>query len=132
MSLKIGNFSFTYPSIPLPQIGNATAIAFSATQFNPPGDDRQNLNGEWVQLIGRGDDTIRLAGWTLSGSSRTPTYTFPAVYLVPCETVSIFSGTGTMNNTALFMGRTESVWGNRSDIAILKDRSGMIIDQKSE
>ena len=37
-----------------------------------------------------------------------------------------------MNNTALFMGRTESVWGNRSDIAILKDRSGMIIDQKSE
>ncbi len=128
----IANVSVSYPSIPLPQIGNATAIAFSATQFNAPGDDRQNLNGEWVRLTNRGDDTVLLAGWTLSDNSGSTVYTFPAVYLVPGETVTVFSGTGTTNNSALFMGRTEPVWGNSGDIAILKDGNGKIIDQKSE
>lgn len=126
------NISIPLPSITVPQIGNAKSIVFSATQFNAPGDDRQNVNGEWVQLTNRGDDTVLIAGWTLSDNSRSTLYTFPAVYLVPGETVTIFSGTGTLNNTALYMGKTEPVWGNSGDIAILKDGSGNIIDQRSE
>ena len=30
------------------------------------------------------------------------------------------------------MGKNEPVWGNAADIAILKDGSGRIIDQRSE
>jgi competence protein ComEC len=126
------NISVPQPSIAAPQIGNADAVMFSATQFNAPGDDRLNVNGEWVRLTNRGDDTVLIAGWTLSDNSRSILYTFPAVYLVPGETVTIFSGTGMLNNTALFMGKTEPVWGNSGDIAILKDGSGKIIDQRSE
>ena len=126
------NITIPQPSIPIPQIGNATAVIISAIRFNGPGDDRQNVNGEWVQLTNRGNDTVLLAGWTLSDNSRIPLYTFPAMLLVPGETITIFSGTGTLNNTALFMGKTEPVWGNSGDIAILKDGSGKIIDQKSE
>jgi hypothetical protein len=37
-----------------------------------------------------------------------------------------------MNDTALFMGRNEPVWGNSGDVAILRDGSGTIIDQRSE
>ena len=126
------NISILQPSIAVPQIGNADAVVISATQFNAPGDDRQNVNGEWVQLTNRGDDTVLIAGWTLSDNNRITLYTFPAVYLVPGETVTIFSGTGALNNTALFMGKNEPVWGNSRDIAILKDGSGKIIDQRSE
>ncbi|MFA4850786.1 MAG: lamin tail domain-containing protein [Methanoregula sp.] len=126
------NISNPQPSITVPQIGTAAAVVISATQFNAPGDDRQNVNGEWIQLTNLGDDTVLIAGWTLSDNSRNVQYTFPAVYLVPNETVTIFSGTGTLNNTALFMGKTEPVWGNSGDIAILKDGNGKIIDQKSE
>ncbi len=126
------NISIPQPSIAIPQIGNAKAVVISAIQFNGPGDDRQNVNGEWVQLTNRGNDTVLLAGWTLSDNSRVPLYTFPAMLLVPGETITIFSGKGTLNNTALFMGKTEPVWGNSGDIAILKDGSGKIIDQRSE
>ncbi len=126
------NISVPRPSIAVPQIGNATAVVISATQFNAPGDDRQNVNGEWVQLANHGDDTVLLAGWTLSDNSRSTLYTFPAMFLVPGETVTIFSGSGMLNNTALFMGKMEPVWGNSGDIAILKDGNGRIIDQKSE
>jgi competence protein ComEC len=126
------NISVPRPSIAVPQIGNADAVMISAIQFNAPGDDRQNVNGEWVRLTNRGDDTVLIAGWTLSDNSRIILYTFPVVYLVPGETVTIFSGTGMLNNTALFMGKTEPVWGNSGDIAILKDGNGKIIDQRSE
>ena len=126
------NISIPQPSIAIPQIGNASAVVISATQFNAPGDDRQNVNGEWIQLTNRGNDTVLIAGWTLSDNSRSTLYTFPAVYLVPNETITIYSGTGMLNNTALFMGKTEPVWGNSGDLAILKDGSGKIIYQKSE
>jgi competence protein ComEC len=129
---EVPGFSLPQPTIPVPQVGNAQSIIISATQFNAPGDDRQNVNGEWVQLTNRGDDTVLIAGWTLSDNSRITLYTFPAIFLVPDETVTIYSGTGTLNNTALFMGKTEPVWGNSGDVAVLKDGSGKIIDQKSE
>ena len=126
------NISIPRPSISVPQVGNATSVVISATQFNAPGDDRQNVNGEWIQLTNRGDGTVLIAGWTLSDNSHSTLYTFPAVLLVPGETVTIFSGSGMLNNTALFMGKTEPVWGNSGDIAILKDGNGRIIDQRSE
>ncbi|MDD1696819.1 MAG: lamin tail domain-containing protein [Methanoregula sp.] len=126
------NLTITVPVLTAPQIGNASSIYISATQFDAPGDDRQNLNGEWVQLTNRGDDTVLIAGWTLSDNGRRTLYTFPAIFLVPGESVRIFSGSGTLNNTALFMGKTDPVWGNSGDLAILKDGQGAIIDQRSE
>lgn len=126
------DFSALIPEIIFPQIGNSSGISLSATQFNAPGDDRLNLNGEWVQLTNRGKDTVLIAGWTLSDSRHVTLYTFPAIVLLPGETVTIFTGAGTPDSTALFMGKKEPVWGNEGDIAILKDGRGSIIDQKSE
>jgi competence protein ComEC len=126
------NITITVPVPAAPQIGTASSIYISETQFDAPGDDRQNLNGEWVQLTNRGNDTVLIAGWTLSDNSRRTRYTFPAIFLVPGESVRIFSGSGTLNNTALFMGKTDPVWGNSGDLAILRDGQGAIIDQRSE
>jgi hypothetical protein len=126
------NLTILVPVLIAPQVGNASSIYISATQFDAPGDDRQNLNGEWVQLTNRGDDTVLIAGWTLSDKSRSTLYTFPASFLVPGESVTIFSGSGTLNNTALFMEKTDPIWDNNGDIAILKDGRGTIIDQRSE
>ena len=128
----ITNISVSPPSITVPQIGTANAVVISATQFNAPGDDRQNVNGEWIRLTNRGDDTVLIAGWTLSDTTHSTLYIFPAVVLVPGETITVFSGSGSLNNTALYMGKTEPVWGNSGDMAILKDGQGRIIDQRSE
>lgn len=121
--------SFTIPVIP---IGNGSFIAISSTRFNAPGDDRFNLNGEWVQLENRGDDNVLLAGWTLSGRTGDTEYRFPPFILEPGRTVTVYTGSGNYNDTALFMGRTEPAWGNSGEIAILKDGGGRIIDQRSE
>lgn len=134
--------SFTLPPVPdnltipvpfpvIPQMGNASSVYISSVQFDAPGDDRQNLNGEWVRLTNRGDGPVLLAGWTLSDITGSHPYMFPAFVLMPESSVTVCSGSGRMNDTALFMGLDAPVWGNTGDSATLKDGRGTIIDQKS-
>jgi beta-lactamase superfamily II metal-dependent hydrolase len=124
--------NWTLPTLPAaPQIGNASWVSVSATQFDAPGDDRQNLNGEWVRLTNRGEGFVLLAAWTLSDMTGSRPYVFPEFVLTPESSVTVYSGRGTMNETALFMGLDEPVWGNTGDTAILKDGSGTIIHQRS-
>ncbi|MGB9177060.1 MAG: lamin tail domain-containing protein [Methanoregula sp.] len=128
------NITVPFPSLTLPslQIGNASAVFISAVQFNAPGDDTRNLNGEWVQLANRGDGAVLLAGWTLSDWNSAEPYRFPAFLLLPGSTVTVYTGSGAMNDTSLYMGKTEPLWGNGGDLATLRDGSGNIIDRRSE
>jgi len=126
------NVSPSLPPIVLPQIGNASFMQISATQFDAPGDDRTNLNGEWVRLTNRGDFPVLLSGWTLTDRTSSFSYRFPAVVAMPGTSVTIYTGSGMMNDSALFMGQTNPVWGNSGDIALLKDGNGNLIAQKSE
>jgi competence protein ComEC len=132
--ITVPNPSFTQPgttvNLTFPQIGNASSVYISAMQFDAPGDDRQNLNNEWVRLTNRGDGMVLLAGWTLSDKTGLHPYVFPAFVLMPKSSVTIYSGSGKMNDTALFMGRDTPIWNNSGDVATLKDGSGTIIDQK--
>jgi competence protein ComEC len=116
-------------TLPPMQIGNASSVYISAIQFDAPGDDRENLNGEWVRIANRGDGPVLIAGWTLSDSTGSPAFTFPAVLLMPSTSVTVFSGSGTMNDTALFMGRSAPLFGNSGDAAVLRDGSGAVIDR---
>lgn len=126
--------NITVPSLTMPplQVGNASSVYISAVQFNAPGDDTTNLNGEWVRLSNRGDDAVLLTSWTLADQSSAEPYRFPAFLLMPGSSVTVYTGSGVLNDTALFMGRTEPLWGNSGDRATLKDGNGNIIDRKSE
>jgi len=127
------NITVPVPSFTLPpvQIGNASFVHISETRFDAPGDDRQNLNGEWVRLTNQGDGPVLIAGWTLSDRTSTGLYVFPAFVLLPSSSVTVYTGAGMMNDTALFMGRSEPVWGNSGDEAILRNGAGTIIDRNS-
>ena len=124
--------NWTIPTLPAaPQVGNASWVHISATQFDAPGDDRQNLNNEWVRLTNRGEGFVLLAGWTLSDRTGSHPYVFPAYILMPGSSVTVYSGKGRMNDTSLFMGLEDPLWSNTNDQATLKDGNGNIIDQKS-
>jgi len=126
--------NITVPSLTMPslQVGNASSVYISAVQFDAPGDDTKNLNGEWVRLANRGDDAVLLTSWTLADRSSAEPYRFPAFLLLPGSSVTVYTGSGVLNDTALFMGRTGPLWGNSGDRATLRDGSGNIIDQEPE
>lgn len=121
--------ALTVPPFP---VGNASSVAITGAQFNAPGDDTRNLNGEWVRLTNRGNDPVLLTGWTLADRHSAQPYRFPAFLLLPERSVTIYTGSGVLNDTALFMGRTEPLWGNSGDTATLRDGRGTLIDWRSE
>lgn len=112
-------------------LGNASPLFFSAVQFDAPGDDTKNLNGEWVRLTNRGDGAVLLTGWTISDRNSAEPYRFPAFHLQPGSSVTVYTGSGEMNTTSLYMGRSGPLWGNSGDEATLRDGSGTIIDRIS-
>jgi hypothetical protein len=107
-------------------------VVISATQFNAPGDDRENLNGEYIRITNRGAGLVNMNGWTLSDITGTRPYIFPAFLLLPDSSVYVYTGSGAINDTALFMGRAVPVWGNSGDEAVLKDDHGNVVDRRSE
>jgi len=107
-------------------------VVISGTRFNAPGDDRTNLNGEYVRITNTGGGAVNTNGWTLSDRTGTRLYVFPAFILFPGSSVYIYTGTGALNDTALFMGRTAPVWSNSGDDAVLQDGRGNIVDRHSE
>ncbi len=107
------------------------SVSISSVQFNSPGDDRDNLNGEWVKITNSGSDQVQLKGWTLSDDGERNCYTFPDFVLYPGSAVTVFTGTGYDTDEDLYMGKSAPVWNNDGDSATLKDANGNVVDSMS-
>ncbi|MFB3766450.1 MAG: MBL fold metallo-hydrolase [Methanotrichaceae archaeon] len=105
-------------------------ITINAIQFDAPGDDRKNLNGEWVQMKNSGNSSVDMTGWILDSSGER-VYTFPEFSLASGALVKVFSGSGSNGPSKLYMRLGSPVWSNDGDIATLKDTSGHIVSQRS-
>jgi competence protein ComEC len=101
-------------------------------QFDAPGIERDNLNGEWVKIKNIGNIPIDMSGWKLS-DEQNHVYNFPNGFELSSGTiVKIHTGTGTNTQTELYWGEKSPIWNNDGDTATLKDKKGGIIDQYSE
>ena len=106
------------------------SVYISSVQFDAPGDDRNNLNGEWVKITNSDSISVVMTGWELSEARDKYAYIFPEFTLSPGATVTIFTGSGTNTTTELYINRDMPIWSNDGDIATLRDASGNVIDQK--
>lgn len=99
---------------------------------DPPGDDRQNPNGEWVTIENQGDD-VSLEGWVLRDESTRHRFRFPSVSFTAGGTLNIHTGCGenVIDNTAMVLYWCDPeppVWNNSGDTAFLLDPNGAIAD----
>lgn len=110
------------------------SVAITATQFDAPGDDCKNANGEWVQITNLGKEAVDMAGWILDSldSSGSWVYTFPKFSLASGASVKVFTGKGVDSLSELYIGMGLPVWNNKGDMATLKDAAGRIVSQRSE
>ena len=120
-------FSFLLPlSIALSQ----NSVKISNINYDPPGSDKENLNGEWVEIENIGDNIIYLEGWSIS-DEYGHTYYFPNDFrLEPGERVKIHTGSGKDTEHDLYWQRNWPVWNNDGDTVFLK-KSGKLIDKYS-
>jgi hypothetical protein len=100
--------------------------------WNPPGNEDENPNGEWVKVKNRDpSNPVAIGGWWLRDSALRR-YTFPQGATVPAGgSVTMFVGRGADTATDFFWGQRNGVFDNagsdghgRGDGAYLFDTEG--------
>lgn len=110
--------------------------AFHITSFhnNAPGDDRENLNGEYIRLANISVKPENLKGYRLENQAGE-SFVFPNVTLPVGRTMAIHTGKGrsllsaSSGQQVFFLKRTRPMWHNKGDKATLKDPNGNLVDE---
>lgn len=87
--------------------------------YNAPGNDLVNPNGEWVRIRNIGPTTVDLQDWQLE----TPPYQMTSIAsrpIAPNGTLTIFMGQGTNTSSTMYLGRTTAVLANAGDYVNLR------------
>ena len=108
-----------------------TGVKIAYIQADAPGNDGENPNGEWVEIVNEGSEAVNLGGYSIKDEA-THIYTFPAFTLLPGATVRVYSGQGKDDTSSLYWGFVgEAVWNNGGDSAFLRDSEGNLVDSYS-
>ena len=96
------------------------------------GDDRYNLNGEYVRICNISPQDVNTKGFSLC-DREGHTYIFPRAILRPGYTLLLFTGKGRdilqgVSQLQLYWGSDYPIWNNKGDIGYLKDPWGRLID----
>jgi micrococcal nuclease len=112
---------------------SAADIGIADIHYDAPGNDGENLNGEWVEIENRGATLVDLTGWMLKDESASHRYTFPDGFLLGRgATVTVYTGCGDDTADEVYWCEEGSaVWNNSGDTAFLSHPSGNIVDTYS-
>jgi competence protein ComEC len=103
--------------------GNATLVV-AEINADAEGDDRENLNDEYIVFKNTGDDPLDISGWTVADEAGH-TYMIPdGVTIGPVATLTLRSGSGTDTETELYWGSGSAIWNNNGDTVIVTTDDG--------
>lgn len=92
-----------------------------------PGNDHQNLNGEYAVITNNGTEALQIGGWTLCDAARH-CFTFPQDSSIPAgQRVTLFTGYGRSDGVRFYMGSGSAVWNNDGDVATLYDSQRQVV-----
>jgi micrococcal nuclease len=102
---------------------------------NAPGDDRENINGEYLRVCNVSDRPVDIDGFRITEQSGQ-SWLLPALLLPAGHTFKIHSGRGTnqtdpTSQLSVFLGSESPIWNNSRDRATLYDRHGRVIDSRN-
>lgn len=102
-----------------------------AIQADAPGDDHENLNGEYLVLENVANATLDLGGWTIADDGGH-TYTVPDGFtLAPGDRVTVYTGDGTDNATSLYWGADSAVWNNDGDTVVVRTANDTVVLERT-
>jgi micrococcal nuclease len=105
----------------------AADVRIRDLEFNPPGDDGDDLNGEWVEVESFDTGDVDLTDWGIRDDSSSNRYVFPDGFVAgPGVVIRVHSGCGTDSTTELFWCADQPVWNNAGDTVIVQDGLGNV------
>jgi len=110
------------------------ALHITSFHANAPGDDRENVNGEYLRICNVSNEPLDLDGYKITKATGQ-SWTLPSVTVPAGHTFKLHSGKGkTQSDGAqqleVYLGSSTPVWNNKTDKATLYDRFGKVIDAR--
>lgn len=91
------------------------------------GDDRENLNDEYVVLAHDGSTSLDIGNWTVSDEAGA-TYTVPTgTTLDAGAEIRLHTGAGTDSATDLYWDYSRPVWNNAGDTVTVRAANGSVV-----
>ncbi|NED97214.1 lamin tail domain-containing protein [Phytoactinopolyspora alkaliphila] len=90
--------------------------------YDAPGDDRYNLNGEYMVVKNTGSVTINLKDWVVDATPQRRA--LPSYTLKPGASVRIHTGSGKQSSGRIYLGYKAPIWNNDGDTGRLYDPYG--------
>ena len=104
-------------------------IAVARVEANPPGDDADHLNDEWIGFVNDGD-TTDISLWVVRDESSTHRFTFPSgTVFEGGEALVVRTGCGSDSTVEFFWCAEGPVWSNSGDMVLLLDPLGNVVDR---
>ena len=106
---------------------NAGALRISEVQYDAPGYDSDNPNGEYVKITNRSTSSIDLRPYRVYAP---PYYFTPPVgsVLRPGETYTVHTGRGTSSRLVGYWGFDKSIYANDGETVELRNGEGARLD----
>ncbi|MBM3712007.1 MAG: hypothetical protein FJW56_01000, partial [Actinobacteria bacterium] len=97
--------------------------------YDAEGDDRKNLNGEYVILENNNSIDIDIDGWSIKDSA-TNIYDFDSFLFKADSKIFLFTGSGddSLKEGKFYWGSTRPVWNNDHDTLYLRDKCGLLVE----
>jgi len=93
-----------------------------------PGDDTENLNGEWVRFSNVADASIDLSDWQVADETASNRYEFDDFVLQVGRSVTLFTGCGDDTDDEVYWcAGANAVWNNSGDTVFLRDPNGNLV-----
>ncbi len=101
---------------------------------NAKGDDRSNVNGEYLRICNITNEPINIDGFRIEDVNSN-SWTLPALTIPAGHTIKLHSGVGehqtdTTKQLEVFLGSSVPIWNNKYDKATILDRFGKTEDQR--
>jgi len=114
--------------------GYLGALHITSFHANAAGDDRENVNGEYLRVCNVTAETVDIEGYRLMDHSGN-SWTLPKLPIPPGHTVIVHSGEGPIQSDPrfqleVFLGSSTPIWSNDFDVATLLDPEGRTIHKR--
>ncbi len=105
------------------------SIAVGRVRTDPPGDESQTPNEEWIEVVNTGARPVDLTGWGVQDESASHRFGFPDGFRLAARAgVLLHTGCGRDTATDLHWCVSGSaVWNNDGDTVFITDPSGNIV-----
>ena len=111
------------------------SLHITSFHANADGDDRSNVNGEYLRVCNISSGPVQLAGFRIADISGA-SWDFPELIVPPGHTIKVHSGQGVhqldpTEQLAIYLGSSDPIWNNKDDRATIYDRYGKVVDTRT-